>query len=128
MQYLKTYLSRLGRASLMNLGRGLAQLLFQGEPRHEAAVALNRVIAEIAHQRSADQRNRDLAQIAASVQRMTREIDPRWGLKDVAPFTEIEDRSLVVERLVAQTSAAFGALAVLVASIVPRRCALAIVP
>jgi hypothetical protein len=59
----------------------------------------------------------DLAQIAASVQRMTREIDPRWGLKDVAPFTEIEDRSLVVERLVAQTSAAFGALAVLVASI-----------
>jgi predicted permease len=57
------------------------------------------------------------APVMSALERMAREIDPRWGLKDVAPFTEIEDRSLVVERLVAQTSAAFGVLAVLVASI-----------
>ncbi len=59
----------------------------------------------------------DLAPVASALERMARDIDPRWGLRDVVPFTEIEDRSLVVERLVAQTSAAFGALAVLVASI-----------
>jgi predicted permease len=59
----------------------------------------------------------DLGPIASALERLAREIDPRWSLRDVAPFTEIEDRSLVVERLVAQTSAAFGALSVLVASI-----------
>jgi len=59
----------------------------------------------------------DLAPVGSAVARMARDIDPRWGLQDVAPFTEIEDRTLVVERMVAQTSAAFGALAVLVASI-----------
>jgi hypothetical protein len=58
-----------------------------------------------------------IAPVMAALERMAREIDPRWSLKDVAPFTEIEDRALVIERLVAQTSAAFGALAVLVASI-----------
>jgi predicted permease len=58
-----------------------------------------------------------IAPVMAALERMAREIDPRWSLKDVAPFTEIEDRALVIERLVAQTSAAFGALAVLVASV-----------
>jgi len=59
----------------------------------------------------------DLGPVASALERMARDIDPRWGLRDAVPFTEIEDRSLVVERLVAQTSAAFGALAVLVASL-----------
>ena len=59
----------------------------------------------------------DLRRWAPVLERMTREIDPRWRLRDVVPFEEIEDRSLVVERLVAQTSAAFGGLAVLVAAI-----------
>jgi predicted permease len=59
----------------------------------------------------------DPAPVAPALERTARDIDPRWSLRDVVPFAEIADRSLVVERLVAQTSAAFSALAVLVASI-----------
>jgi MacB-like periplasmic core domain len=55
--------------------------------------------------------------VMAALHRLARGIDSRWSLKDVAPFSEIEDRALVIERLVAQTSAAFGGLAVLVAAI-----------
>jgi predicted permease len=44
-------------------------------------------------------------------------IDPAMGLKDVAPFSEMEDRTLTTERMVAQGSAAFGLLALLVACI-----------
>jgi hypothetical protein len=54
---------------------------------------------------------------APVLEKLAREIDPRWRLRDVVPFAEIEDRSLVVERLVAQTSSAFGGLAILVAAI-----------
>jgi predicted permease len=59
----------------------------------------------------------DVQRWAPVLERMAREIDPRWRLRDVVPFEEIEDRSLVVERLVALTSSAFGGLAVLVAAI-----------
>jgi len=38
-------------------------------------------------------------------------------LKNVVPFREIVDRTLVVERLLAQTSAAFGLLALLIAAV-----------
>ena len=38
-------------------------------------------------------------------------------LADAAPFTDIEDRTLVTERLVAQVSTGFGALALLVACV-----------
>jgi predicted permease len=55
--------------------------------------------------------------VMAALHRLARGIDSRWSLKDVALFSEIEDRALVIERLVAQTSAAFGGLAVLVAAI-----------
>lgn len=59
----------------------------------------------------------DVARWAPVLEKMAREIDPRWRLRDVVPFAEIEDRSLVVERLVAQTSSALGGLAILVAAI-----------
>jgi predicted permease len=59
----------------------------------------------------------DLHAIGAAVQRIAHEIDPRLSLKDVVPFTEMRDRTLVIERMVAQVSAAFGALALIVACV-----------
>ena len=59
----------------------------------------------------------DLNAIAAGLQRIAHDIDPRLTLKDVVPFTEMEDRTLVIERMVAQVSAAFGVLALVVACV-----------
>src|ERR1039457_799512 len=53
----------------------------------------------------------DLNAIATGLRAIAHEIDPRLTLKDVVPFTEMEDRTLVIERMVAQVSAAFGVLA-----------------
>jgi predicted permease len=55
--------------------------------------------------------------VAAGIERASREIDPGIALTDVVPFTEIQDRTLATERMVAQSSAAFGALALIVACI-----------
>jgi predicted permease len=54
--------------------------------------------------------SRDLLSIAQS-------IDRRIALSNVVPFREIVDRTLVIERLVAQVSTAFGLLALLIAAI-----------
>lgn len=59
----------------------------------------------------------DLNSVAAGVERIAHEIDPRLTLKDMVPFTEMEDRTLVIERMVAQVSAAFAVLAVIVACV-----------
>jgi putative ABC transport system permease protein len=53
---------------------------------------------------------RELLPLAAS-------IDKGLILSNIVPFSEIVDRTLVVERMVAQVSSAFGALALLIASI-----------
>jgi predicted permease len=55
--------------------------------------------------------------VARELHAAARAIDPRFVLTNVVPFREIVDRTLVVERLVAQVSAAFGGLAVLIAAI-----------
>jgi ABC-type antimicrobial peptide transport system permease subunit len=44
-------------------------------------------------------------------------IDRRIAVSNVVPFSDIVDRTLVIERLVAQVSAAFGALALTIAAI-----------
>src|ERR1039457_6781563 len=59
----------------------------------------------------------DLNAIATGLRAIAHEIDPRLTLKDVVPFTEMEDRTLVIERMVAQVSAAFGVLALVVACV-----------
>ena len=46
-----------------------------------------------------------------------RSIDYSLGIPDVVPFTEIVNRSLVIERLVAHVSTAFAAVGVLIACI-----------
>ena len=48
---------------------------------------------------------------------MAHSIDPRIALTNVVPFRAIVDRTLVIERLVAQVSAAFGALALMTAAV-----------
>lgn len=57
------------------------------------------------------------AATALQLRRLAHSIDPHLGLKDVAPFREMEDRTLTTERMVAQGSAAFGLLALLVACV-----------
>ncbi len=59
----------------------------------------------------------NFAAAAAALARAARDIDPRLALKDVIPFSEMEDRKLVTERMVAQGAAAFGGLALLVACV-----------
>ena len=44
-------------------------------------------------------------------------IDRHMAIRNIVPFSEIIDRTLVIERLVAQVSAAFGAIALLIAAI-----------
>jgi len=48
---------------------------------------------------------------------MTQSIDPGITLANVVPFREIVNRTLVIERLVAQVSAWFGTLALLIAAV-----------
>ena len=57
------------------------------------------------------------ASLAASLAQLARRVDPGFQVTDAAPFTDIEDRTLVTERLVAQVSTGFGALALLVACV-----------
>ena len=59
----------------------------------------------------------NLGAVAAAVREAAREIDPRFTLTDVVPFTEVQDRTLATERMVAECSAGFGALALVVACI-----------
>jgi ABC-type antimicrobial peptide transport system permease subunit len=48
---------------------------------------------------------------------VARSIDPGLVVTNIVPFGEIVDRTLVIERLVAEVSAAFGALALLIAAV-----------
>jgi putative ABC transport system permease protein len=54
---------------------------------------------------------------ARDLLRIAREVDPQIAVSNVVPFREIVDRTLVVERLVAQVSTAFGVLALLIAAV-----------
>ena len=54
---------------------------------------------------------------ALQLGRLAHSIDPYFELKDAVPFAEMEDRTLTTERMVAQGSAAFGLLALLVACV-----------
>lgn len=55
--------------------------------------------------------------LAGEIRGLARAIDPRFVVDNVVPFREIVDRTLVVERLTAHVSTAFGALALLIAAI-----------
>jgi ABC-type antimicrobial peptide transport system permease subunit len=55
--------------------------------------------------------------LAASLIGVAQSIDKRVSLTNVLPFSEIVNRSLLVERLVAQVSVAFGAVALLIAAV-----------
>jgi predicted permease len=59
----------------------------------------------------------DLEVLSRSLLGLSQSIDPRMALSNVVPFREIVNRTLVVERLVAQVSTAFGLLALLIAAI-----------
>jgi predicted permease len=59
----------------------------------------------------------DLDHLGTQFAGLAGSIDPQMKPKDVVPFGEIVDRSLMLERLVAQVSTAFGALATLIAAI-----------
>jgi ABC-type lipoprotein release transport system permease subunit len=60
---------------------------------------------------------REPESLATEVVVTAQAIDRRIALTNVVPFREIINRSLLVERLVAEVSAAFGALALLVAAV-----------
>ena len=55
--------------------------------------------------------------LAAALVATAQSVDRRAGLTNVVPFREIVNRSLLVERLVAQVSAAFAVLALVIAAI-----------
>jgi putative ABC transport system permease protein len=55
--------------------------------------------------------------LAASLVQLARRVDTAFQVTDAVPFTEVEDRTLATERLVAQVSTTFGALALLVACV-----------
>ncbi len=55
--------------------------------------------------------------LAALLTQTARTIDRHMAVRNIVPFSDIIDRTLVIERLVAQVSAAFGALALLIAAI-----------
>ncbi|HEV2447397.1 MAG TPA: FtsX-like permease family protein, partial [Candidatus Sulfopaludibacter sp.] len=59
----------------------------------------------------------DFATVSAGLGRAAHDVDPKIALRDVVPFREMEDRILVIERMLAQGATAFGALALLVACI-----------
>jgi putative ABC transport system permease protein len=59
----------------------------------------------------------DLDALTGRLIQTAQTIDPRIVLRDVVPFREIVNRTLVTERLVAQVSAAFGGLALLIAAV-----------
>jgi ABC-type antimicrobial peptide transport system permease subunit len=55
--------------------------------------------------------------VARALPHLARDVDRHMALSNVVPFREIVDRTLVIERLVAQVSAAFGGLALLIAAV-----------
>jgi predicted permease len=55
--------------------------------------------------------------LSGALMQAAKGVDPRIRLSNVVPFRDIVDRTLVTERLVAQVSAAFGAVALLIASV-----------
>jgi putative ABC transport system permease protein len=55
--------------------------------------------------------------VAGGLIQAAQAIDRRIVLRNVVPFREIVNRTLVIERLVAQVSAAFGVLALLIAAV-----------
>jgi putative ABC transport system permease protein len=55
--------------------------------------------------------------VSRELPRVAQAVDPQMVLNNVVPFGEIVNRTLVVERLVAHVSTAFGALALLIAGI-----------
>ena len=57
----------------------------------------------------------DPQSIAGDLLAIARSIDTRMAVSNVVPFREIVNRTLIVERLVAQVSTAFGGLALLMA-------------
>jgi predicted permease len=58
-----------------------------------------------------------LQALAAGVAQSVQSLDRRVAVKNLVPFSDMVDRTLLVERLVAHVSAAFGALAVLIAAV-----------
>jgi predicted permease len=59
----------------------------------------------------------DFEPLAGALLQAAQAIDRRIVLKNVVPFRDIVNRTLVIERLVAQVSAAFGGLALLIAAV-----------
>ena len=59
----------------------------------------------------------DLKVLAAKLVETAQTIDRRMTVRDAVPFGEIVNRSLMIERLIAQVSAAFGVLALLMAAV-----------
>jgi predicted permease len=55
--------------------------------------------------------------VARELLHVAEAVDPQMTLSNVVPFREIVNRTLVIERLVAQVSTAFGALALLIAGV-----------
>ncbi len=58
-----------------------------------------------------------MGKLTAGLLRIAHDVDRRMTLKDVVPFTEVVDRTLVVERVMANVSSAFAVLALLIASV-----------
>jgi predicted permease len=59
----------------------------------------------------------DVDLVAGALRQIAQSIDRRMTVGNVMPFDEVVDRTLVVERLVAQVSTAFGALALAIAAL-----------
>ncbi|MGH9408873.1 MAG: ADOP family duplicated permease [Vicinamibacterales bacterium] len=59
----------------------------------------------------------DPRQLAGDLRAAARAIDPGITVANIVPFTDIIDRTLVTERLVAQVSTAFGAIALIIAAV-----------
>ena len=59
----------------------------------------------------------DVDRVARELPSLARSVDPGFVLAHVVPFRDIVNRTLVVERLVAQVSTAFGALALVIAAV-----------
>ncbi|MDR3701343.1 MAG: ABC transporter permease [Candidatus Sulfopaludibacter sp.] len=53
--------------------------------------------------------------LAVALQGISRTMHPPLPIDDIVPFTELENRALFTERMIAQVSAAFGVLALLIA-------------
>jgi ABC-type antimicrobial peptide transport system permease subunit len=59
---------------------------------------------------------RSTGDVRAALLAAAKSIDPRVPVKNVAPFREVVDRVLLIERLIAQVSSVFGLLALAIAA------------